>query len=215
MSNPNAKAVRGLSIAVVVLSVLVIVTCLITILVLAFGTAALTSDSASDAFSSELMQDPDLNSYQLNTDELMELALLSVGLTIAAVAWPLVCSIISLIAGILGIRNADNTEKLGSAFGWSVVGIVVSFLSFNIIIAILLIISAVYINKIRNAPMVPYGQPQAYTAYGQQTYAQPYGQPCPPQQQSYGQPYSPQQPLQSNQQPQNPTAGQPPINPQP
>ena len=67
------------------------------------------------------------------------------------------------------------------AFGWAIAGAVMSFLTGRLITMALLIVSAVYLNKMRKYPTIPYGQP--YNPYGQYG-ANGYGQQTP----GYGQP---------------------------
>ena len=196
MPNSDARIVRGLSIAVLVLSILAILGALLTTAFLALGGAAITDPSFSGTLASEINSDPELNSYGINSGDVIGLTavtLLAMGIF---VGWLILCSVVSLIAGILGMRNYGNVDKLGAAFGWAIAGAVFSFLCGNIITMILLIISCVYINKVRKAPMVPYGQPQPQPAYGQPIYGQ---------QQGYAQqPYQPQAPAT-----QQPTSQQP------
>lgn len=79
-----------------------------------------------------------------------------------------ICGIVVLVAGIMGVRGADKPEKLKSVMVWNIVGAVVSFFGTGIISAVLCIIVAVFANKDKNAyaagaAAAPYG---AYGAYG-------------------------------------------------
>ena len=110
----------------------------------------------------------------------------------------------SLIAGVKGARNCRKPEKLGGTFVWQIVGAVCAILTGRVITCVLLVIGAVYVNRLRNpqrfaaAPAgYPYGgQPQQQVPYQsqQQAYQQPYQQ-APQQQDPYRQqpPYPPQQ----------------------
>ena len=196
MPNSDARMVRGLSIAVLVLSILALAGSLLTIVFLGIGGAALSDPSIAGSAALELSNDPELGAYNIDSAEVQYLAMLGLGLTGAFMGWIIVCSIVSLVAAILGMRNYGNVDKLGGAFGWAIAGAVFSLLCGNIITMALLIVSAVYINKLRKAPMVPYGQPQP--AYGQQGYApqQPYQQQVPPAQQPQVQQQPPSTPEQ-------------------
>lgn len=87
----------------------------------------------------------------------------------------LVCGIIgaavTLAAGIVVLRNHNKPEKFNLAFGWSIVGAVLGFLTTGVIQGVLFIIIAVFINsdkKLYQAGMyfvpVP-GMPGAVSAY--------------------------------------------------
>ena len=104
--------------------------------------------------------------------------------------WGALCAAVSLVAGILGIRVPTHPDKSGSAFGWSIAGAIVAVLSGRFVTAVLLVIAAVYANKLRHPepsgyqPQQPYGQPWGQQpGYSQQPWnnQQSYGQ-----QPSYG-----------------------------
>ena len=205
MPNSDARMVRGLSIAVLVLSILAIAGSLLTVLLLGIGGVALNDPSVTGSAALEINGDPELSAYNIDSQDILGLTMLGLGIATVFLGWFAVCSIVPLVAAILGMRNYNNVDKLGGAFGWAIAGAVFSLLCGNIITMVLLIVSAVYINKLRKAPMVPYGQPQPYPAYGQQGYA--------PQPQPYGQGYAPQQPYQHVPPAQQPTDPQPPAPP--
>ncbi|MDO4182626.1 MAG: hypothetical protein Q4E12_03340 [Coriobacteriia bacterium] len=97
----------------------------------------------------------------------------------------IVCAI-SLIAGILALRNAGKKEKLMGAFVWTIIAAIVAFFSARIVSMILLIILAVFINKVRSGegvtpPTAGYGATQGYThGPAANPAAQPYQQPAQP-----------------------------------
>ena len=170
MQNQNARVVRNLCIAALILSILVILGSLISVAFLGLGAAALNDPSVTAAATYELETDGTLESYGLTGEDAVGLTAFVLGLGGMYFVWAIICSIVALVAAILGMRNYDKVDKLGGAFGWAIAGAVFSFLCGNLVIMILLIISAVYINKVRKAPMVPYGQPQpqpVYTPYQQ------------------------------------------------
>lgn len=200
MPDSNARTVRGLSIATIVISVLAILAVLVAIVFVAI-VAGLVNDPA---YVQQLMDETTRHGVyagSLTSSEVAALVSFGVGTALIPLVWSVVCSTLALIAGILGLRNVSKPEKLGSAFVWSIVGAVAAFLTGRVITAVLLAISAVYLNKMRQAPAMPVGQPFAYGqpgaagygagAYGQPTYGA-YGQPQQPYGTApYGQPTQP------------------------
>lgn len=209
MQNSRAKTIRGLSIAVVILSALSILGSLIGLMFLGVGGIAMSDPELQSTFDAAIYADPEsaaaMEQSGLNSGDVMGIVGMIFGLGSAFVIWAIICSIVSLIAGILGIRNCDNTDKLGSTFGWAIAGAIVSFLYGNIITCVLLVISAVCISRDRKAATaIPYGQPAAYTQASQPYY----GAPQQPYAAQPGQPYG-AQPAQA------PYYGQQPMQPQP
>lgn len=210
MQPSHAKTIRGLGIAVVVLSALSILGFLLSLAFVGVGGAALNDPSIRDAASSAIYVDPEsaraMEELGMTTDDAFGLMGILLGLGAAYIVWGIICSIITLIAGIICMKNSADTDKLGKVFGWSLAGAILSFLYGNLITMVLLIVAAVFASKDRKAATaIPYGQPNAYYAAPQQPYGaapqpqQPYG--AAPQPQPYAapqpQPYSaPQQQLQ-------------------
>ena len=193
----DAKTVRGLSIAVVVLSALSILAVILGFAVLAaFGVVANDPSFVSE-LSHELQEaaqgntnyfDDDYAYYQaLSGADVSSVLGVVLGLGAFALAWGLIGSVVPLVSGILGIRNCARREKLNMTFIWAIVGAVAALLMGNLITMALLIISAVYLNRLKKAPVEqpPYGY-NGQPPYG---YGQPYGY---NPQQPYG--YTPQQP---------------------
>lgn len=58
-------------------------------------------------------------------------------------------SVVALIAAILSLRNCRRPEKLTGAFVWSIIAAVLAFFAAHWITMILLIITCVYVSKIR------------------------------------------------------------------
>lgn len=184
MQDSNARTVRGIGIAVVILSALALIV---------FGLGAIAV-GALGAF----VSDPSLygdgisiNGYDhgyydsLSAEEAAGLMSGSMLLVTWLFVWGALCAAVSLVAGILGIRVPTHPDKSGSAFGWSIAGAIVAVLSGRLVTAVLLVIAAVYANKLRHPepsgyqPQQPYGQP-----WGQQP---GYSQQPWNNQQSYGQ----------------------------
>ena len=199
MQTSHARTIRGLSIAVVILSVLSILGLIFSLAFIGVGGAALGSEEVRGAASYSLSMDPDsaytMEQLGITEDDAFGMLGLLLGLGAVYVFWGIICSIVTLIAGIIGMRNYDKTDKLGKVFGWSIAGAVMAFLYGNIITLVLLIIAAVCASKDRKASTaIPYGQPASYYSA-----PQPYAAPQPP----YG---APQQPYAAPQQPQQPYA---------
>lgn len=201
----DAKTVRGLSIAVVVLSALSILAVILGFACLAaFGVVANDPSFVSE-LSHELQEtaqgntnyfDDDYAYYQaLSGTDASSLLGVVLGLGVFALIWCLIGSVVPLVSGILGIRNCARREKLNMTFVWAIVGATASLLMGNLITMALLIISAVYLNRLKKAPVEQ--PPAGYNGQPPYSYSQPYGYNA---QQSYGygqqQPYgyTPQQP---------------------
>lgn len=194
MQDSNARTLRGVSIAVIILAVLAIVIFLLgTVAVAMFGAIASDPSWYGNGIS---LDDYDHGYYDsLSPEATAGIVAASLGIAVAALVWCILCSVVTLIAGVLGVRNHDKPEKQGGVFGWSIAGAIAAFLSGRIITVILLVIAAVYSNKLRNAANNPYGQPPyAQPGYGQPMQPQPYGQQAPQQPGYYQQaPIVPQQ----------------------
>lgn len=200
MQNSNARTVRGLSIAVVVIAGLGVLASIIGLIAMAVGHAAISDPDIIAEITFALNADPDLyyemGAYYFDEASVAALASLTIVVCVAILAWELICSAVTLAAGVLGLRNASTPEKLGVTFGWTIAGAVAAFLSGSLIAMVLLIISAVCINRMRKpvASYQPYEQPYA-APYGQPApaspyYAQPQGIPTAPAQ-PYAQPANP------------------------
>ena len=228
--NSDSKTVRGLSIAIVVLAALGILGVIAGFALIAiFGVAVndptviaeIQNELNGTAYSSGNYFDDDYI-YLGGMDSGSILAMLdaTVGISAFLLVLGLLCVVVQLIAGVIGIKSCADSTKFSKLFGWTIAGIVVSVLTCSVITLVLFIIVAVYVNKMKKLPQPGYYQ-QPYVQPGQNPYAQgtpqqPYGQP-------YGQPYeqpyaqgAPQppfaqqqdaqsQPLNEQQPPQDPT----------
>lgn len=203
MQNEHTKAIRGLNIAVIVMSALTICGLLIGAVALGLGTAALNEygpdaiqysqnhpDHSMAAHMHDDYYDVDVD---IDADDLMGLANFGMAAGFAGIGWELVTCVATLIAAIAGVRHADKREKLGLLFGWGIAGAVAAFLGGRIITCVLMVISVVFAQKDKNAPEAAwraaqnggaYGGVPVYGAptYGTPAYGQPYGQ------QGYAQP---------------------------
>lgn len=224
MRESDMRVLKGVSIANIVIAALAIVVYGF----LLFGVAVGGSVATDPSVISEVMNDPEMSitfeseGYELTQEDVSGAMAIVIGLLGAFVGWLFICSILCLVAAIMALRGGRNAEKLGSAFGWSIAGAVLSFLggALSIISTILFVVGAVYANRAKREPAqysAPYGYSQqpgyGQAPYGQQPYGQngygqpyqqgqqPYAQQAPYQQQPYGQPYQQQAGTQPYQQP--------------
>ncbi|MEC4272803.1 hypothetical protein VJ923_06495 [Adlercreutzia sp. R25] len=184
MNTNHAKAIKGMSIANIVLAALGVLAMLVVWAGLGAGGAAI-SGSGYDYFYTD-------DGYYITVDD-MNMILGVAGVLVFLV---LICAVLILIAGILGVRGANKPEKLKGVMIWNIVAAVVSLLSGCWVSLVLCIIVAVFASKDRKlyaAPVAaaPYGAP----AYG---YAPvPTAAPAASQQPAQTAPVTPQQPVQS------------------
>lgn len=227
MQTSDQKAVFGLSIANIVLSAFAILGLLFLTFVFIFVASVASDPSVYSEVTGSLSVDPEfsynldeLNSqgYELTDDQALSLAIGLLGGVGVFTAVAALLAVVSLVAGILGVRNYRNPEKLKGAFGWSIAGAICSFICGRWISTVLLVLAAVFIHKVRKAPYdqvqvqagamqpgVPgaYNPQYAYTfdpaqqvpntaVYGAQPAAQPVAQPV---SQPVAQPAQPAQPV--------------------
>lgn len=174
MNTSHAKAIKGMSIANIVLASLGIIGILIAWAMLGVGGAAI-NDSGYDYFYTDegyIIEMSDIN--------------MILGLLGGFIFWGFACLVLVLIAGIMGVRGANKPEKLKSVMVWNIVGAVASFLGAGIISLVLCIVVAVFANKDKKlyAMASPYAAPVCN--------APTYGAPAAPQVPT--QPVAPQQP---------------------
>ena len=131
MQTSHARTIRGLSIAVVILSVLSILGLIFSLAFIGVSGAALGSEEVRGAASYSLSMDPDsaytMEQLGITEDDAFGMLGFLLGLGAVYVFWGIICSIVTLIAGIIGMRNYDKTDKLGKVFGWSIAGAVMAF----------------------------------------------------------------------------------------
>lgn len=202
MQTDHSKAISGLSIAVIIISALTLACCIIGWIFVAMGGSIF--NQVGPAAIDDAMRGYGSGHYHgeyndLSTSDIMALGNLGIMVGGAALIWEAAMCVVSLVAGVLGMKNARNREKLGGVFGWSLAAAICSLLSGRLITMALLIIVTVFAHKDKNAPAWQpqpyYGQaPQAQQPYGQpaaQPMQQPYGQPAAMPVQPYGQPGAP------------------------
>lgn len=178
MNTNHAKAIKGMSIANIVLAALGIFGMLIAWAGLGVGGAAI-SGSDYDYFYTD-------DGLYFTTDDVSVL----LGMLGFLVFLVIVCAVLILIAGILGVRGAAKPDKLRGIMIWNIVAAVVSLLSCCWVSLVLCIIVAVFANKDRAlyaaapAPAAPYGYAPAAAPVA----------PVAPQQPVQAAPVAPQQP---------------------
>ena len=178
MNTNHAKAIKGMSIANIVLAALGIFGMLIAWAGLGVGGAAI-SGSGYDYFDTD-------DGLYFTTDDVSVL----LGMLGFLVFLVIVCAVLILIAGILGVRGAAKPDKLRGIMIWNIVAAVVSLLSCCWVSLVLCIIVAVFANKDRAlyaaapAPAAPYGYAPAAAPVA----------PVAPQQPVQAAPVAPQQP---------------------
>lgn len=174
MPKNHAKAIKGMSIACIVLSGIAVLVCLVSIAALAM-LGPLMADALYDPYAygygygygwddydsifgaygltASLDQvhgylDHGYSSYYLE-DSYGSLADAQMALTMLNVIFviSLIGQCIGLAAGIIVLKNHNKPEKFGLAFGWSIVGAVVALLSGSIASVVLFIIIAVFVNS--------------------------------------------------------------------
>ncbi|WP_165044811.1 hypothetical protein [Adlercreutzia sp. ZJ138] len=188
--SPDTKLVRGFSIANIILSSLAIAAFVAGALFTGLGGIVLSDPNVYSEFTEELATDPDIahgmdelhaEGYSFDENDLAGLVGLGIDIFVIFLVIGALLCVVSLVAGILGLKNYDKSEKLGAAFGWSIAGAVCSILCGRIVSTVLLVLEAVYIHKVQqaaNAPSYNYAQAQAGAAQPGQYYGQQpaYGQ---------------------------------------
>lgn len=155
MYSSDARVVRGVSIAVIVLSSLALAGCLVLMIFLGIGGAVLGNPefvSQMPVIHSDTGYTGTLDQYASSQDlaTLGALGTLSIGIAMAVTVGFMLCAAVSLVAGIMGLRQSGQSGKPGSAFGWAVAGAIAAFVTARWITAVLLVILAVYLNRMKS-----------------------------------------------------------------
>lgn len=159
MQQDHTKAIKGLSIANIVISALVIVLCIcgMFFISIALSVAGDYVTNYSDYY--DLYSEYDYYYYNSTISD-SDSILLASGIINALFVWEIICAIVTMVAGIIGLRNADDKSKLGLVFGWSIAGAIVGFIGMGIVVVILFTITAVFASRDK--------QLYAYNAYAPQ-----------------------------------------------
>ena len=155
MNTTHAKAIKGMSIANIVLAALGIFGCLIACAVLGVGGYAVTGSGYDYVYTDD--------GIMVTTGDVAGiLAFLGIFVFLGVI-----CFIFVLVAGIMGVRGSNRPEKLKGVMVWNIVGAVASFFAGGLVTLVLCIVVAVFANKDKQALAygTPYGvQPQAPVA---------------------------------------------------
>ncbi len=150
MQNAHAGSIKGLSIAVIVLSALGIIGAIL-VMVFSGVISAIILDSGPELMNDMQYEYGSSMHYSFDSDDAFFVSaimmLIGGGLSI----WVLICCAAGLIAGIFGTLHAGNPAKLGFVMGWAIAGAILSFLGGNIITTVLLVIVAVFANSDKRA----------------------------------------------------------------
>lgn len=204
MNTSDPNLIRGFGIANIVLSALAILAfALLGIFVGLLG--GMMSDPAiSNQIANDLYNDPqfmyemdELYAYgytDVDADDIVGVVLLLTGGFAIMIGIGAVLSIVSLVAGIMAVRNYRNPEKMGALFGWSIAGAVCAVICGRVISAVLLILQTVCVHKQRQiASGAAYAAPPAGSPMGQHA-AYGYGYNYAPHPGAAHAGYAPQQP---------------------
>ncbi len=167
----NAGNIKGLSITAIALSIVMILGSLLCCILLvitgtAFGDGAF-HDYLAFEMSSELGHGHGYDSFDAYDTSLGILNFV-ISLFGLLLAWEIVGSIVTLVAGIVAMRNAGNIAKYGSVFSWSVAGAIASVLGGRLVTMALFIVIAVFANKDKNA-----AETAQFHAQGNPNFTQP------------------------------------------
>lgn len=139
MNTSHAKAIKGMSIANIVLGALGILGTLIIWMGLGAGGAAV-ANSGYDYFYTD-------DGYIIQTSDINAL----LGMVGFFMFWVFICLALVMVAGIMGVRGANKPEKLKGVMVWNIVGAIASFLGAGIVSLVLCIVVAVFANKDKQA----------------------------------------------------------------
>ena len=153
MKNEHAGAIKGLSIAVVVLSAIGIIGAILIMVFSGLLSAVLLENGPEIAYHLEFNDNGTITGggTAFDSEDAFFLSMLMMLVGGGVAIWALICCIVALIAGIFGIMHAANPPKLGFVMGWAIAGAVTSFLGAGLITMVLLIIVAVFANADKRA----------------------------------------------------------------
>lgn len=153
MKNAHAGAIKGMSIAVIVLAALGIIGAIL-IMVFSGLLSAVVLDGGYGLMNDLTYEYGSLDgSYYdyLGPEDALFISIFMMLVGGGLSIWVLVCCIVTLIAGIFGVLHAANPAKLGLVMGWAIAGAILSFLGGSIVTVVLLIIVAVFANSDKRA----------------------------------------------------------------
>ena len=153
MKNTHAGAIKGMSIAVIVLAALGIIGAIL-IMVFSGLLSAVVLDGGYGLMNDLTYEYGSLDgSYYdyLDPEDALFVSILMMLVGGGLSIWVLVCCVVTLIAGIFGVLYAANPAKLGFVMGWAIAGAILSFFGGSIVTVVLLIIVAVFANSDKRA----------------------------------------------------------------
>lgn len=148
MQTNHASALRGMSIAVTIIAGLTILGCIIGIVFM--GVLGSYLGNITPSMWDQYLNDGGHYSHRYDDVDGIEMAIamdLLVGYCVVVLLVIGLLTIVSLIPGIIGLRNKQNPKKLTMLFGWSLAGAITAFLTGNIPNMVLLIIMCVFAYK--------------------------------------------------------------------
>lgn len=163
---PQSRTIRGLNIATAILSGIFILFGLFALAICCMFNAALSDPATANQIANQLLSSQSSGSVAFDGNSAYSYSYTYSGMTgedalaIVMASGPmlvglsvgyLIFRIVALVASILALRNYNNPAKLGGAFGWAIVAAVLQVFAGMMISAILFIISAVFIGKLRSA----------------------------------------------------------------
>lgn len=175
MQTKHAGTIRGLGIAVVVLSAAALALCLLCAVLLGltgtfFDSSLLDMATAemarSGAFDELYGYGYSYGGYGMSGAEVDSILGFLVVVGGILLGWESITCILTLIAGILAMKHAAKAEKLDKLFAWGIVGAVAAFLGGRLITMALLIVVAVFSNSDRNAAQTAQWQTQGFASAG-------------------------------------------------
>lgn len=229
--NSDLRVIKGVNIAVIILSGLGLLGAIITAIASAVGHGYLYSPEFQSLLYSLFEEEMSPSSSGMSYDDAVNMTTLISSVTIVMFV---VISILGIVvkgvliaAGYFGLKTAEDPSRAKTSFIWAIVGAILAGLCGSFVSMILFIVSAVYLNKLRRAD-----GPSAFTGSTAPYYSVPYQQvpyqptytaaPVPPQ--TPGVPVQPQpvvsqpmpvQPVQPTQPaPSQPVAAQPVVSQQ-
>lgn len=174
MQTKNAGNIKGLGIAVLALSIFVMLCCLLCFVLLGITNAAFGEGAFMDHLAYELSSELNYgyglgyNGYDMS----LGIASFIISILGVLVGWELLTCIVSLVAGVIAMRQAHDIAKYGSIFSWAIAGAIASLLGGRIIATALLVVIAVFANKDKNAAETAQWHAQGNAGFTQPGYAQ-------------------------------------------
>lgn len=153
MKNAHAGAIKGMSIAIIVLAALGIIGAIL-IMVFSGLLSAVVLDGGYGLMNDLTYEYGSLDGTYydyLDPEDALFVSILMMLVGGGLSIWVLVCCVVTLIAGIFGVLHAANPAKLGLVMGWAIAGAILSFLGGSIVTVVLLVIVAVFANSDKRA----------------------------------------------------------------